>query len=477
MVYKHRYKFTGAPGHKRRVTITVEMIQFQSLARSVEIGANAYLLTLGKSRILLDAGMHPKQEGENALPDLGEIDYGSIDAAILSHAHLDHSGGIPVVQRSHPDMPVFMSPATCALTEALLHNSVNVMTYKREQTGNMDYPLFTHREIGHINKKWQTRKPGRPFSLDSSGKTTCEFHESGHVLGAVSSLIKSEGRSILYSGDLHFEDQTIIKGALLPQSGVDVLILESTRGALARPSGYTRCSEGERLASSIEECLSRGGSVMIPLFAMGKTQEIITLLHELQIKGKLREMPFHVGGLSIKMTGIYDRFTSRVRRNHHGMHMMRTKGLLTTPGKRGEMPELAPGNIYTLSSGMMSERTMSNRLGRQFIQNPRNLVAAVGYADPNSPLAKVINSSRAEKIQIDSRHDPVERNCSVESFDFSAHSPREDLIGYVEKLQPEMTILVHGDQPAVDWMQQEINNRVPGTEVVIAEPKREIIIG
>ena len=273
------------------------MMTFQSLARDVEIGANSYLLTLGATRVLLDAGMHPKQEGENALPDLGRIDYGSIDAAILSHAHLDHSGAMPVAQRSHPDMPVFMSPATCALSETLLHNSVNVMTYKREQTGNTDYPLFTHREIGQSSKKWQARKSEQSFNLDHSGDTTCSFYESGHVLGAVSPLIKSNGRNILYSGDLHFEDQTIIKGAVLPQSGVDVLILESTRGALARPPGYSRRSEGQRLASTMEQCLSEGGSVMIPLFAMGKTQEIITLLYELQTKKHLRAMPFHVGGL------------------------------------------------------------------------------------------------------------------------------------------------------------------------------------
>ncbi len=216
---------------------------------------------------------------------------------------------------------------------------------------------------------------------------------------------------------------------------------------------------------------------MMPLFAMGKTQEMITLLHEQQSKGNLRNTPFHVGGLSIKMTGIYDRFTSSVRRNHKGMHMMRTKGLLATPGKRGELPALSGGNIYALSSGMMSERTMSNRLGRQFIQNPRNLVAAVGYADPESPLAKVINSSRGEKVQLDDRHDAVERNCSVENFDFSAHAPREDLVEYVETLKPEMTILVHGDQPAVDWMKQDLETRVPETEVIIATPKHEIIIG
>ena len=453
------------------------MIKFQSLARNVEIGANSYLLTVGETRILLDAGMHPKQDGKNALPEMDGIDYDSIDAAILSHAHLDHSGALPVLQRSQPDMPVFMSAPTKVLTEALLHNSVNVMNYKREQTGNTDYPLFTHREIGKASKKWHSPKHKESFNLDRSGKIDCSFYESGHVLGAVAPVIRSEGRNILYSGDVHFEDQTIIKGATLPQAGIDVLILESTRGGVARPTEYSRQSEALQLASSIEECLSGRGSVMMPLFAMGKTQEMITLLHEQQSKGTLRNIPFHVGGLSVKMTGIYDRFTSRVRRNHKGMHMMRTKGLLATPGKRGELPVLSGGKIYALSSGMMSERTMSNRLGRHFIHNPRNLLVTVGYADPESPLAKILNSKHGEKTQIDSRHDPVERNCSMKSFDFSGHAPRESLIEYVEKLKPEITILVHGDQPAVEWMNNELNARVPETEVIIATPGREIQIG
>ena len=453
------------------------MMKFRSLARNVEIGANSYLLTLGETRVLLDAGMHPKQEGTNALPEFGSIDYNSIDAAILSHAHLDHSGALPVMQRSQPDMPVFMSAPTRVLTDALLHNSVNVMNYKREQTGNTDYPLFTHREIGQAHKKWHAPKSGHTFHLDRSGSTTCSFHESGHVLGAVSPIIRSGGRNILYSGDVHFEDQTIVKGAVLPESGIDVLILECTRGGVARPAEYSRHSEAKRLASSIEQCLSGRGSVMIPLFAMGKTQEIITLLHEQQRQGNLRSMPFHIGGLSIKMTGIYDRFTSRVRRNHKGMHMMRTKGLITTPGRRGELPPLDGSNIYALSSGMMSERTMSNRLGRQFIQNPRNLLVSVGYADPESPLASILNSKHGEEIQVDARHASVERNCSMEIFDFSGHAPREDLVEYVETLKPEMTILVHGDRPAVDWMKQELETRVPETEVIIATPGREIHIG
>jgi Cft2 family RNA processing exonuclease len=215
---------------------------------------------------------------------------------------------------------------------------------------------------------------------------------------------------------------------------------------------------------------------MIPLFAMGKTQETVTMLYELQKERKLRRLSFLIGGLSIKMTKIYDRFSSSVRRNHQGMKLMREKGLLSTPNARGQIPQITQGNVYTLSSGMMTEKTLSNRLGRQFINNPRNLVASVGYADPESPLAKVLGSEEDESIQIDSNYDPVKRRCSVESFDFSGHSPREDLLDYAQKVCPSKIVLVHGDQPSIEWMKEKIEKRLPQTEVIVPEPSQEIEI-
>ncbi len=452
-------------------------IQFQSLARDVEIGANSYLLSFGDTRVLVDAGMHPKKEGGEALPDFGGIDFGSLDAAVLSHAHLDHSGAMPIIQRSQPEMPVFTSEATAALADALLHNSVNVMTSKREELGRTDYPLFSHREVGRAARAWAARKPGRPFPIGPGDDLECTFYEAGHVLGATGAKFERGARTVFYTGDVHFEDQTIVRGADFPEGGVDVLIVECTRGDSPRPPGYSRWAEGERLAAAIEGCLSAGGSVMIPLFAMGKTQETLTLLYELQRARRLRPLPFHIGGLSVKMTGIYDRFADRVRRNHRGMRLLRTDGLLATPGRRGEMPELGGGKVFALSSGMMSERTMSNRVARRFIHNPKNLVAVVGYADPASPLARVLGSARGEEVELDARHDPVRRDCSVERFDFSGHAPREQLVDYVEKLKPEITILVHGDRPAVEWMAGEIAAQVPETEVVIPEPGVPVEIG
>ena len=452
------------------------MISFKSLTRQTEIGANSYLLRIGGKRILIDAGMHPKVEGKESLPDFSSILDHQLDAAILSHAHLDHSGSMPVIQRHYPEMPVMMTEATSALAQALLHNSVNVMTSKRNELGMDEYPFFTHKEIHKISKQWCARRTGRSFDLDDQGEVNCTFYEAGHVLGAIGALIECKGRRIFYTGDVHFEDQSIIKGADFPTDDIDTLILECTRGSSPRPSEYSRKSEAERLAHSIEHCLDGGGSVMIPLFAMGKTQETVTMLYELQKERKLRRLSFLIGGLSIKMTKIYDRFSSSVRRNHQGMKLMREKGLLSTPNARGQIPQISQGNVYTLSSGMMTEKTLSNRLGRQFINNPRNLVASVGYADPDSPLAKVLGSEEDESIQIDSNYDPVKRRCSVESFDFSGHSPREDLLDYAQKVCPSKIVLVHGDQPSIEWMEERIEERLPQTEVIVPEPSQEIEI-
>jgi len=452
------------------------MITFRSLARDVEIGANAYLLDFDGTRVLLDAGMHPKREGPEALPDLGGLEFGSIDAAVLSHAHLDHSGAMPIVQRSHPEMPVYSTEATSALADALLHNSVNVMEAKRTELGRDDYPMFSHREVGRSVKNWEARKTDRPFEVDGSG-VECTFFDSGHVLGAAGAKLEQGGRTIFYTGDVHFEDQTIVRGAAFPESGVDVLVLECTRGDSERDPDYTRWAEGERMAARMENCLKGGGSVMIPVFAMGKTQETLTLLYELQRARRLRPMAFHIGGLSVKMTTIYDRFTKRLRRNHSGMHLLRTQGLLATPRKRGEMPELKGGSVYAVSSGMMTEHTMSNRLARRFINNPRNLVVVVGYADPRSPLARVLDSERGDEVELDSRHDPVRRECETERFDFSGHAPREHLVDYVARLKPEITILVHGDKPAVERIRSEIAARVPETRVEMPTPGAPIEIG
>ena len=123
---------------------------FRSLCRAPEIGANSYELKLGGASIVLDAGMHPKQDGDEALPRYDLLPYDSVDAIFVTHAHLDHIGTLPVIQRNQPRSRAYMTPEVVDLADAMLHNSVNVMTSQRSELGIETYPLFTHSELDEI---------------------------------------------------------------------------------------------------------------------------------------------------------------------------------------------------------------------------------------------------------------------------------------------------------------------------------------
>src|SRR6516225_11818028 len=130
-------------------------MRFVNLTRRTEIGANSYFLELEGRKLVIDAGLHPKEENEAALPIYRLVPDGSLDAIVLSHAHQDHVGSLPVLMRRQPQAPVFMTEATRQLSDVMLHNSVNVMTKKRDE-GITEYPLFSHREVDVAVKRWHS---------------------------------------------------------------------------------------------------------------------------------------------------------------------------------------------------------------------------------------------------------------------------------------------------------------------------------
>ena len=458
-----------------RLTRLPIIMIFKSLCRHAGIGANSYLLETRDARVVLDAGMHPKHEGLAAVPQYHFLEPGSVDSIIITHSHLDHVGTLPVFLEDQPQAEVFLTPETAELAAVMLHNSVNVMQSKRIEHGITEYPLFDHRELDRITEAFEARGIERPFDLVRQGSLRASFHDAGHILGSVGVTIQSSGKRVMYTGDVNFEDSTIQKGAMFPEEPVDALIVETTRGEQSRDPAYQRRNEEDAFAEAIARVLARKGSVLVPVFAMGKTQEVLAMLHRFKSEGRIpNHTPVYIGGLSTKMTHVYDRFSDVSRRHLPGFRFLKDMEIQGSEKKRKGPIPFGSGCIYALSSGMMSENTVSNTFARQgILENKRHGLFFVGYADPETPGGRIRVAQPGQSIVLDPAHPPVPLHCEMRIFDFSGHSTREAIANYIEKVNPKKTILVHGDDGAVEWFRAEIHRRLPNSQIIVPLPGEE----
>lgn len=443
-------------------------MKFRNLTGRRDIGANSYLLESGSTRVIIDAGMDPKAVGFKAIPDFGPLPSNSAQAIIISHAHHDHIGALPIAQRRQRGANVLMTEATGEVGSAMLHNSVNVMTSQRDEKDVSEYPLFTHRELDEIRSGWMYRDYERPFNIPGT-EISATFHDAGHIIGSAGVTLREKGSTLFYTGDVNFESQTIAKAAAFPTEGVDVLILETTRGTYQRPPDYSRKQEKERLAQVIRETFDANGSVLIPVFALGKSQELMLMMHELHQEGLIPEMPIFIGGLGTKITVLYDHYADSLPRNYPGFQLLEDIEMLVAPKSKRRQINYQSRAIYLLSSGMMTEGTTSNTFAFRFVENPRNSVAFVGYTDPDTPGFKLRNATPGQELQLNPELPNVKVHCRVASFDFSAHSTREQLAEYAERLSPSKIILVHGQIPAQDWFEQRFKETLPECEILLPD--------
>jgi Cft2 family RNA processing exonuclease len=458
-------------------------LKFINLTRRTEIGANSYYIEIGRHRLLLDCGMHPKNTGEDALPHLKAIADKGIDAILISHAHQDHIGTLPVTMRRFPGAPVFMTEATAEIGSVLLHNSVNVMTRQREEIGERSYPLFTHRETDRASERWRWCPVRQRISIAGerapqreSNVLTFEFFDAGHVLGSTGILLRAEGQTVFYTGDVNFDDQTIMEAAVFPDEKIDVLIMECTRGDHAKPADWTRAGEERRLAEALEGAFERGACVLIPVFALGKTQEILAMLYKFRRESRklLGEFPIYIGGLSSKFTDIYDRRARMTRRQLPRLQLMRDVAPFILNDETVRDAPVRAGRVYVLSSGMMIPKTLSNVFARRLIENPQHSIFFVGYANPESPAGLLRDAGTGGEVALDPDKPAQRVRCNIEQFQFSAHATRETLIEYAKKLSPRKIVLVHGDPPAVKWMRATLSAELPSSDVVVPAPGLEV---
>jgi len=454
------------------------MMRFLNLTRQIGIGANSYVLEIGGRRLVLDGGLHPKREGTEALPDYPLIPDDSVDAVLLSHAHQDHVGAVPVLMRRHPRAPLFASEPTRRIAEIMLHNSVNVMLRMRAERGVSAYPLFTHREVDAQFRRWNTVPLNRRWTLEgerlSPGEESplsFEFYDAGHILGSVGTLIRSEGRTVFYTGDVNFDDQTLSRGASFPEEPLDVLIVETTRGDRALPPGFTRGAEEQRLAAALAQAFLRGGTVLIPVFALGKTQELLGMLTGMQERGELPPgFPVYIGGLSTRITEMYDELARQWPRRRPELKLLEAISPFVVSGREVDGLPLKAGRVYALTSGMMSENTLSNVFAERLIGQRAHHLFFIGYADPDSPGGRIKAAAPGEGVALEAGGRETPLRAHVEDFNFSAHASRESLRAWIGRVRPKKVLLVHGDQPAIDWFRTTLEADLPGSEIRAPEP-------
>jgi Cft2 family RNA processing exonuclease len=249
-----------------------------------------------------------------------------------------------------------------------------------------------------------------------------------------------------------------------------VMITETTRCAQARPEGFSREGEIERLAVAIEETFAQGGAVLMPVFAMGKTQELLAQLHFFQRQRRLPETPIYIGGLGRSFTEIYDRLAARTRRQHQRLQLLETIRPQVMDGRRARDFSPKRGHIYLISSGMMTENTLSNIFAQEFLAHERHSIFFVGYCDPDSPAGRLRATPRGGEVVLNAQYGAQPVRCRVQHFDFTAHAQRDDLANYIVETNPRTCVLVHGDRTALDWFRQELARRAPAMRIVIPAP-------
>ena len=448
-------------------------MQITNLNPDADIGASAWLVELDDHRILLDSGMHPKLEGRDGLPLFGKAGQAEVDAIAISHCHHDHVGALPVALRQFSKAHVLMTELSYFIVERVLHNSVNVMTRQRDELGIREYPLYTHDEVDDIAPRFQGFKYNREVEWASFHKMraglpspTLEFFDAGHTLGSAGILLRGKKETLFYTGDVCFHDQTILRSARFEDVKADVMIMETTRGSREVPKDFTREKEIERLVEAIHGAIKRKGCILIPAFALGRTQELLALLALLMREGKLKPQPIYIGGLGRVFTEIYDIEAHRTHRQHTNLKLNEALQLIVLEKGQAESMKLGGGKIFVITAGMMSENTAAHHLAARMIGDERQSIFFVGYADPATPGGRLKAAKHDETFVFSPSAGRVTRRCDVQDFDLTAHANRQDLLEFVGQVSPRAILLGHGDDAARAWFEEQIRSRWPKINIL-----------
>lgn len=424
---------------------------------SDEIGASSTHIEIANKQILIDAGIRHHDRSGERIPAFAGISK-KLDAIILTHAHLDHSGALPVVAQSYPNVPIYLTAPTLGIVSILLQDAAKIMDMGLKVDGEM--PLYSLKEIDN------TLCNCRPISFDSpliiSQDLQVTFKPAGHILGAASVLLESSEGSCVISGDIHASDQITVPGLTLPATKPDVMVIESTYGGKQHAS---RALEETRLIERIKQVVENKGSVLIPAFAVGRSQELILLVSRAIERGALPKVPILVDGMVKGVCSVYSSYEhlltpwlrNRIKSKGNPFFF---EGGAAIPiydfQTRKEAARLRPAIIIS-SSGMLTPGSPSSYYASELAADPKCLIAISGYQDEESPGRKLLELAEKGSGELETISGSTSLKCKIETFSFSAHSDGHQLKQELESVAPKKVVLVHGAGQARQQLAESIS--------------------
>jgi len=384
----------------------------ECLGASREVGRSAFLLHTDKN-IMLDYGVKLFDEsGKAKYPLETPI---SPDMMLLSHAHMDHSGDIPALYTKN-NIRWYSTPPTKDICEVLWNDSMKIMG------DNLPYRPHHYKKA---MKSWDPVLNNHPIQ---TGGTRIEYRDAGHISGASMIEIEYRDKVLLYTGDFKCEDTFMHKGAKFVND-VDVLMIETTYAKREHPP---RKEAEKKLMQEIYETLENGGNVLLPAFALGRTQELIALIRHYD-----RDIPVFVDGMGRELTRIYLQYPKYIKDADSFRKAVRSVNIVQgIPDKKAATRD---PSVIISSAGMLNGGPMLNYL---FNTNSESKVIFTGYS-----VEGTNGWMLQEKGSIMRDGQELSVDLPVEYIDFSAHAGRSDILNFIKHANPERILLIHGDKP------------------------------
>jgi Cft2 family RNA processing exonuclease len=419
-----------------------ERLNVTPLGAARSIGASCFRIEIGPYEVILDAGTRPK--GSQPLPEFDLIKNPNL--ILITHAHQDHIGALPVFHRRFGATPMICSFGTKEIAEVMLTDCLKV------QELNEDFEsLFDENDLYATLFHLQTQKALEDFYPLPGLKV--RFIPAGHIVGAVCIYLEYGDRSLLYTGDYNTTSSRTTDGlqlADLPQA--EMLITESTYGSDVHPS--RRSQEGE-LLQAIAEIVQAGGNVLIPAFALGRAQEIILAIRTSALFHSLK-IPVYVDGLVRPVTNVFqDNLNllpkavanfAKTGRKDPFFDASASPPIICIDNPRERPLAMAKPSVIIASSGMMSGGA-SVYYGKILLERENAAVFISGYTDEESPGRLLQGLEPGTEIELDGTKLTV--RCQVRKFNLSAHADRVGLTQVIHRVAPKHLILVHGSPYAL----------------------------